>query len=168
MMSEFSDKKKAGDKKKSIILARAVGWLWLDEIKLSRVVNGKPAGTALCVMREYPGQSAPWGLREDLYTNSEFTAWERVVEDLYDPQNMALAWRVLNWAIWPEDVSPRVDDHGTIKSYTEHWWFHPQPGQLSPCYLPPSEAQRAWLNNIYELVIEAELVEKAAKIGTDK
>jgi hypothetical protein len=60
--------------------------------------------------------------------------------DLYAPENMALAWRVLNWA-WNDLV-------------INFWFKHMDFGRI-----PPTEAQAAWLDKILELAIETGLIE---------
>ena len=59
---------------------------------------------------------------------------------LYDPANMALAWRVLNWA-------------GEVFELTIFW-------SVSDLFeSPPAVAQRAWLDKILELATGAGMVE---------
>lgn len=148
---------KLSDKQKSLMLANAMGWKPTPEPE---------PGIPMLVMFET-------GDGERLYSTSVLCQtsledfWDRYMPCLYYPQNMSLAWRVLNWAIWGDDLSPspRIDEYRTIKSEIERWWFHPKPGSLAPCYLPPADAQRMWLNKILELVIEAGLVDtEGAKV----
>ena len=88
---------------------------------------------------------------------------EHITPNLYDPANMALAWLVLNWAM--EQTEPMV-----IR--TSRWAPEPFPvdfGSEVDYWLsekvdiarkPPAEAQRAWLDEIVELAIEAGLVKE--------
>jgi hypothetical protein len=73
--------------------------------------------------------------------------------DLYAPENMALAWRVLNWAA--------NDD--SLELYMGNVWGVDVVGAVvdleSLCGLPPAEAQAAWLDKVLCLCIEAGLVE---------
>lgn len=89
----------------------------------------------------------PRGLR------SEFDHWQHVLKtvspNLYAPENMALAWRVLNWA----NGNQMIMDYWQETTYVEHemfvYWF----------VLTPQEAQTAWLDKILQLAIEAGVVE---------
>lgn len=68
---------------------------------------------------------------------------------LYDPVYMALAWKVLNWAnnsFFGGDT--RLDQW--------HWW-HDFVADMR--LLPPAAAQRAWLNKVLTLAIEAGMIE---------
>lgn len=69
--------------------------------------------------------------------------------NLYDPANMALAWRVLNWA---QDQKFIMDDG--CEYFLNLWWVGEKTFSL-----PPAEAQRAWLDKILELAIEAGMIE---------
>jgi hypothetical protein len=67
--------------------------------------------------------------------------------NLFDPAKMALAWRVLNWA---EDYA-----HDTSTKLHLGWMgFLPE----SLFQMKPADAQRAWLDKILELAIEAGMV----------
>ena len=71
--------------------------------------------------------------------------------DLYDPANMALAWRVLNWRFG------KARAYKTIVVEFDKWW--------DSCVIwdkSPAAAQRAWLDKILELAIEAGIVELPA------
>jgi hypothetical protein len=72
--------------------------------------------------------------------------------NLYDPANMALAWRVLNWGMASDTLWKRLAD----------WWLYRDTPSTDGWYtmtLPPAEAQRAWLDKVLELAIEADLIE---------
>ena len=68
--------------------------------------------------------------------------------DLYNPLHMALAWRVLNWAIGDPSFGHDVD----------HWLWNDGLGYDLP-NLPPADAQRQWLDKILTLAIEAGIVD---------
>ena len=68
--------------------------------------------------------------------------------NLYDPANMALAWRVLNWAIGDPSFGHDVD----------HWLWNEGIG-YDLLNLAHDVAQRAWLDKVLTLAIEAGLVE---------
>lgn len=80
--------------------------------------------------------------------------------DIYDPANMALAWRVLNWAL--EQAKPTSDEVWALPLGDELFgWlsaFSPNDDGLSVFELPPAEAQAAWLDKILELAIKAGMV----------
>ena len=61
--------------------------------------------------------------------------------DLYDPANMALAWRVLNWATEYE----RKNNEEMVL-----WWL-----DALLCNFPPADAQRLWLDKVLDLIAEA-------------
>ena len=61
---------------------------------------------------------------------------------------MLLAWRVLNWAI-DSDLSARARADVMALFYVD------KPSALE---MSPAEAQRAWLDKILELAIEAGMV----------
>ena len=82
------------------------------------------------------------------------------VENIYNPTNMALAWRVLNWA------SSRNDD---IDDYSFPYVFYQGVEELfdwedeteTPMWgMPPVEAIRRILDTILKLVIEAGIIEE--------
>ena len=66
--------------------------------------------------------------------------------DLYDPEFMALAWRVLNWALGYND-KPTSGISGNIR----YWLVHSNRYGLALWELPPADAQRLWLDKILEL-----------------
>jgi hypothetical protein len=74
--------------------------------------------------------------------------WDSIIPDLYNPANMALAWRVLNWAM--TEATGAVT-HGMAQMAHPVSW----PGLMMA---PPDIAQRAWLDKVLELAIEAGMV----------
>lgn len=79
--------------------------------------------------------------------------------NLYDADNMALAWRVLNWASEKNSIYPKFMG----------WWFR-QDSDLDMLggYLfdiSPIDAQRAWLDKVLSLAIEANLIEKESALN---
>lgn len=89
---------------------------------------------------------------------SEFDHWQHVLKtvspNLYDEKNMALAWRVLNWAMNGDNgLDTHVggfEDGYKMSRFVEASNFE---------YMPPSDAQTAWLDTILELAIEAAVIE---------
>ena len=67
--------------------------------------------------------------------------------DLYDPANMALAWRVLNWAA-AHGITTQIN---VVYQYKKGDWAR-------MIDLPPADAQRAWLDYILRKAIEAGMV----------
>lgn len=102
------------DQEKSVMLAKAMGWdISLSYNQQCRYITSN-GSTELGDVGILP------------YRNEG---------DLYDPANMALAWRVLNWAITSE-----------LGSWAFlAWWI--DLGRLSP-----ADAQRLWLDKILELL----------------
>ena len=70
--------------------------------------------------------------------------------DLYNPVNMALAWRVLNWR-----VSIRFFDNAMAEA-EEKVTFNRL--LLSTQDLTPEKAIREWMDAIYALAIQARLI----------
>ena len=73
--------------------------------------------------------------------------------NLYDPANMALAWRVLNWC--------HEEMYSNQWLEFSNWWngYYSTPDSLHFWGLSPADAQRLWLDKILELAIEAGLAE---------
>ena len=80
--------------------------------------------------------------------------------NLYKPAQMALAWRVLNWAMDEESSFALFQGQKFFR-----WWNDISISGASNRNLlvqPPADAQRLWLDKILELVaIEAVIVETA-------
>ena len=73
---------------------------------------------------------------------------ERWIANLYAPAHMALAWRVLNWVTHSARIGARFDI-----------WFSRELHGLDFLRYKPADAQRAWLDKILQLAIEAGIVE---------
>jgi len=113
------------DQEKSVMLAKAMGWK----------VTALPVG------------------HDDLFIIVP-NEYDRNIRSFYSPANMALAWRVLNWAetqkhYYPAPYSGLMVDVLYRSFWTDETFFE----------LPPADAQRLWLDKILELAIEAGLVE---------
>lgn len=77
--------------------------------------------------------------------------------NLYDPDNMALAWRIAKWSATVKDTDPPGSYHVRDRFHNRfrEWWKKTiGPGDES--------AQAAWLDKVLELAIEAGLVENPA------
>lgn len=72
-------------------------------------------------------------------------------DNLYDPTNMALAWRVLNW--W-RDINRQKIPHDDTWMQWLGWLL-----QNSLWMFDYDKAQAAWLDKILSLAIEAGIVE---------
>ena len=114
----------ASDEEKSVKLAKLCGWLKSDDSFHSYF---PPNGTDMSVNH-----------RKGYKPEYIFSVGNNK-HNLYNPENMEVAWCVLNWAasngIQPID---KALDH-EIHSFWE---------------LPPDEAQRLWLDKIIELVVD--------------
>lgn len=125
------------DEQKSVMLAELCGWKYT-----------------------YDGITHSWYSSNDALDPSGFSyhEWQRVGTvdfaviplNLYDPANMALAWRVLNFAeinggqlSCGIELAIERDTGASIKDLIT---------------LPPAEAQRLWLDKILTLAIEAGMV----------
>jgi hypothetical protein len=69
---------------------------------------------------------------------------KNIVLDLYDKSNMALAWRVLNWATAHNDADDNVFN---VFSQFNNWWGLFQ--------IPAEDAVRLFLDEILILAIES-------------
>lgn len=105
---------------KSALLAKAMGWKKLD------IYGGW--------VRPEQANPAPYG---------------RPLPDFYDPANMALAWKVLNWA-YLQQVEP-------FRKSFKSWWEWNMPHWLLTW--GPEEAQAQWLDKVLGLAIDTGLVE---------
>lgn len=115
---------------KSVALAKLCGWEYSDDM---RYLSG---------VYEY---GVIWFDRTDDSPN------------LYDPANMALAWRVLNWASYnlnkiTDDFSEGVLFDFMISGVVTNGYYD------AVWTAPPDEAQSAWLDKILELAVEAGMV----------
>ena len=117
------DLTKLSDQEKSVALAKAMGWETFNSPHTGRKMIKRP---------------------EVVFIQDG---------NLYDPANMALAWRVLNWA--NEQHAPDPQEEYIADEVQEYMRFFG--AWLS--ILPPDEAQRNILDKILSLAIEAGLVE---------
>ena len=140
------------DNEKSVLLAKAMGWEVDPRIRdneLSDIYYLLPDG------EYYTGAV--------IRTGSDISAYH-ALPDLYSPANMALAWRVLNWAgkqLPTETVRPGFIIHswaGKLHSFwgASHWV---DGHKLFLHSMKPATAQRAWLDEVLSLAIEAGLIE---------
>ena len=134
------------DQEKSVMLARCMGWKKLKPGKalVDWYATGGLDISALAEQAFNPGTK---------YWYDETGAIRRDgVPNYYETDNMPLAWRVLNWA------SIEFSDNTDIETYIwrewEGWWDNADLKDESPAY-----AQRAWLDKILSLAIEAGLVD---------
>ena len=79
--------------------------------------------------------------------------------DLYNPANMALAWRVLNWAAKLDRVSLSEYSYPYTFSDAVDLIFEDGLNESPRVWaLSPDLAQRLWLDQVLELAIEAGLI----------
>lgn len=119
---------KAGQREASVMLAALMG-------ELKQCICGKP-GCAI-------GKSDDWFIPR--------------VKNLYEPANMALAWRVLNWAT-TQSVTVKAQKGGGDDIWQEPWTTFIDDeinGKYEIYMMTPADAQRAWLDKILTLAIEA-------------
>lgn len=116
-----------GQREASVLIARMCGWLTTDVTFHNYFPpNGKGASVN---HRRGHNDSEIFGL----------------CPTLYNPVNMALAWRVLNWVA-------SLDAPYTLR-LMNIWSFEEW------AKLPPSEAVRAWLDKILELANESGMLD---------
>jgi hypothetical protein len=116
------------DQEKSVVLARLMGW------------ECTPFGQIILPVPE-----------EFDWFDISIQAPNIANDTLYDQQNMALAWRVLNWASTDQVNSTLLWDQ--YQQFEEFW------EDSGMWHLPPADAQRRWLDKILEIAIEAGLVD---------
>jgi len=138
------------EQEKSVVLAKLCGWLYTEMRQTA------PEKTE----REYiiwngPETKEPWGI-----LNLSDRVWLDMTKNMYNPANMALAWKVLNWASSKSDIE--IDNYSfpyTLDQATEIIFEGEYDGNDIPLWkMPPAEAQRLWLDKILELAIEAGMV----------
>ncbi len=140
------------DQEKSILLAKVRHWHVKEEL-----LEGEPAGHVRWMLRDpihgffAVGPLVDWiplDLKDRPYITNEAEAWDYLCPDFYLPTNFHLAWRVLNWA----------QEKRLVTLHTLIWRYD----ALSAA-MPPAEAQRALLDKIFDLCVEAGLIELEAE-----
>ena len=116
------------DQEKSVMLAKLWGW----EMEYEPPKYRNDYGTAFLMSNGKPLHAVQF----------RYPAAYPSIPNLYDPVNMSLAWLGLNWA------DTNLKGYDALDLY--FWW---DKGSLLS--LPPEKAQRAWLDKILELAIEA-------------
>ena len=79
--------------------------------------------------------------------------------ELYDPANMHLAWRVLNWACFNEGISRYLDYNSNPHSDYPLHILMAYMDEHEIVIKPPAYAQRLWLDKIFKLAVEAGIIE---------
>lgn len=118
----------AGRVEASVMLAELCGWLTSDG-SWHRYMPPSGAGASV---NHAKGQ--------------EITTIFALCPTLYDPANMALAWRVLNWREWVKS-----EEGGGLSEKTFFVGFGDFEAWMK---MPPVEAQRRWLDKILSLAIK--------------
>jgi hypothetical protein len=145
----MADLAKLNDAQKSVILARLCNW---------QAVNAQTkSGAWMRVLGDAAGEDLGVIFGGGLSCKAQELR-DSIIPDLYDPANMALAWRVLNWVypwqhpIGPDDTqSPEAWHDGTVR-----WGWAIE--RVIDGSLSPAVAQRSWLDKVLELAIEAGMV----------
>ena len=123
---------KLSDEQKTVMLARAMGWKKAEpsptvmELFYGKIAQHMPAE----VWQTSDGSWIPFGL-----------------PNFYDESQMALAWRVLNWA-GANGITTQIN---AVYQYKEGDW-------VCIIDLSPADAQRTWLDYILRKAIEAGMV----------
>ena len=151
------DVSKLSDQEKSVMLARAMGWT----IEHNEVGEDPHTGRNYYSswISDDAGRPIDWPCDDGTveWSIPAFRpSWREFTFNLYDSANMPLAWRVLNW-FTGED---REIDKESIKKLPaflafDSWWTAKDNFLYQ---LSPVDAQRAWLDKILELAIDAGLV----------
>lgn len=128
-----------GEREKSVLLARAMGWLWERRTdKNGRAYwEGQKISGHLFINPNHP----------DYLVGGE-AGFDKMI-NLYYPHNMSYSWLVLNWALsYPKGasaISGLLSWH-LDNAYPFSLWGY-------------EKAQSIWLDKILELAIEAGLIE---------
>ena len=123
---------KLSDEQKTVMLARAMGWKKAEpsptvmELFYGKIAQHMPAE----VWQTSDGSWIPFGL-----------------PNFYDESQMALAWRVLNWAA-AIGITTQIN---AVYQYKKGDW-------VCIIDLLPADAQTAWLDYILRKAIEAGMV----------
>ena len=120
------------DGQKTVILAMAMGW--------------KKAEPSATVMELFYGKIAQH-MPAEVWQTSDGSWIPFGLPNFYDESQMALAWRALNWAI---ENLPKF-----MRTIEENFLCI---GVLPYFGITPETAQRAWLDRILSLAIEAGMV----------
>ena len=128
------------DAEKSVVLARLCGWI-------------KPADIYGVWVISVP-HSKVWGGIQWRVNPTELPNF-----NLYSTRMMPTAWCVLNWAQSSEN-GINLGFSGKRRDYDERLdcpvsWFFENSGIET---MPPADAQRAWLDKVLQLAIEAGMV----------
>lgn len=123
----MNDISKLTDHKKSIMLARLMGWYRPagDEYTGSLWIFDTGGRT------RYDGMF--WGVAETFHPDF----------DLYKTEYIHIAWLVLNWACDQQAIIDWCKEEQFMEDIRDYW------------NLPLAEAQRLWLDKVLELAIEA-------------
>ena len=131
----MTDISKMTDQEKSVMLAKAMGWVqqvrhYGDESQV--FIGGETV--AIVDTDLIPADGLP-----EYY----------FMPNLYDPANMVLAWRVLNWARVNDAIFELAIDNHELGDHFFEWASE-----------SPADAQRLWLDKILELAIETGIIDK--------
>ncbi len=125
----------AGQREASVMLARMCGWVY-----------------------QHDGITGSWYTGNDVLADTTllYDEWQRTRQgydvidlNLYAPANMALAWRVLNWAM---NTNPDMGVSLLLDVYRLDSF---ECGFVDLPRLKPADAQRAWLDKILTLADSA-------------
>jgi hypothetical protein len=126
--------------KKSRLLARAMGWrAWLNEESFHAELNGQ-----WWILSETGRRIHGVWNDHKIDPLDEARAFRNLCPDLYKEANMALAWRVLNWA---------EDQTGNFRRA----WLNFLPESLFE--MDAQGAQETWLDAVLARAVEACLIE---------
>lgn len=144
------------DQEKSILLAKARHWHVKEEL-----LEGEPAGHVRWVLRDpihgffAVGPLVDWiplDLKDGPHITNEAEAWDYLCPDFYLLANFHLAWDVLNWAWEKRGIKgqPR---------FVWEWVLRP----LIDGDRPFKKMQHAFLDKIFDLCVEASIIELEAE-----
>lgn len=121
------------DEEKSAMLARAMGWQQCDYTGKAYADTAWVNENGLYIWYDDPYECTP-------------------TFNLYHVANMVWAWSAIEWITAPPKTLKQSED--MLNTKFAHWW---DSENLWACNA--ADAQRAWLDKILELAIEAGLIE---------
>lgn len=147
------------DQEKSVVLARLCGWR-VEHLPENKTESSWSRG--FYFIADEKGNRIKHPVIHERGSALTSVPYDHPIElehfklfDLYDPANMALAWRVVSWLCKPSvAIVPNHDDWRFYAGLKFRVWFT----KYDIEYITDDTPQRAWLDKILELAIAAGMV----------
>lgn len=130
---------KMSDEQKSVMLAKLCGWSFFEHMQYYYYLLVDAYDNELAYLPDY---------------YNEFENDGNGRPNLYDPANMSLAWKCIEWVTAPPKTLKMSE--AALNTKFGYWW------QGNAMWAETAaDAQRAWLDKILSLAVEAGMVEEA-------